>query len=328
MEFAPALRGRRPAGAASPVRRADRAIPIPDQRRAQPSGNRAEHRSLDHDADAGGRERVAAALAVDRSAACTTTRRAKRRSARSCRRTATIKLGEHLWHVTATEHASWTDWLLSESTVRIQAGDTTSSPQGLAPMELRPEHDRRQLLQSPGADRRRRCSGSGTLSTSHDGPLGTRHLLEGRRRHAAQQLRRLEREPAGAHRARRTARWSRRLDFGEDTLQHVESTDVALFAQDRIQAGPRWYIEAGGRLDRDGILDHWNVTPRAGTAIVLDRAGNAVLRGGYGRVLRTDAVRRRRVRSVREPRLKHALPRTGRRRSRRRRPFTYVTAPN
>jgi hypothetical protein len=57
---------------------------------------------------------------------------------------------------------------------------------------------------------------------------------------------------------------------------------VALFAQDRIQIGARWYIEAGGRLDRDGILNHWNVTPRAGTALILDRAGNAVLRGGFG----------------------------------------------
>jgi hypothetical protein len=90
---------------------------------------------------------------------------------------ATIKMGDHLWHVAATEHASWTDWLLSESTVRIQAGVTTASPQGLAPMELRPG-----TIVGNFFNRQSRTTSTvqwvSTLSTSHEGPLGTRHLLK------------------------------------------------------------------------------------------------------------------------------------------------------
>jgi hypothetical protein len=75
---------------------------------------------------------------------------------------------------------------------------------------------------------------------------------------------------------------ARRLDFPALTTQSVKSSDVALFAQDRFQPTPRWYLEFGGRLDRDGITEHFNMTPRVGTAVVLNRSGSAVLRGGFG----------------------------------------------
>ena len=193
---------------------------------------------------------------------------------------ATVSLRDHLWHLAATEHASWTDWLLSESTVRIQAGDTTASPQDLAPMQLLPETTHGNFF-----NRQSRTTATyqwvASLSTSHEGPLGMRHLLKVGvdALHSAY-------DGTSASRPvlieRSDGSLARRLDFGADTSQHATSTDLALFAQDRIQPGARWYIEAGGRLDRDGILNQWNLTPRAGTALVLDRAGNAVLRGGYG----------------------------------------------
>src|SRR5204863_1111574 len=76
---------------------------------------------------------------------------------------------------------------------------------------------------------------------------------------------------------------ARRLDFpSAASTQSVHSTDVALFAQDRYQPNTRWYLEFGGRLDRDGVVDRYNVTPRVGTAVVLGSSGNAVLRGGFG----------------------------------------------
>jgi hypothetical protein len=62
----------------------------------------------------------------------------------------------------------------------------------------------------------------------------------------------------------------------------VASNDVALFAQDRVQAATRWYVEYGARVDRDGILQRWNVTPRIGAALLLNASGSASLRGGYG----------------------------------------------
>jgi hypothetical protein len=62
----------------------------------------------------------------------------------------------------------------------------------------------------------------------------------------------------------------------------VISTDIALFAQDRFQLGPRYYTEFGIRLDRDGITERFNVTPRVGGAWVLNESGSSVIRGGFG----------------------------------------------
>jgi hypothetical protein len=75
---------------------------------------------------------------------------------------------------------------------------------------------------------------------------------------------------------------ARRLDFAGESEQAVRSSDVALFVQDRFQPNTRWYLEFGGRLDRDGIVDRFNLTPRIGTAVLLNTAGTAVLRGGFG----------------------------------------------
>jgi hypothetical protein len=75
---------------------------------------------------------------------------------------------------------------------------------------------------------------------------------------------------------------ARRLDFIGPTAQSVNSSDLAFFAQDRFQPNTRWYLEFGGRVDRDGIVDRFNITPRVGTAILLTESGNAVLRGGFG----------------------------------------------
>jgi hypothetical protein len=75
---------------------------------------------------------------------------------------------------------------------------------------------------------------------------------------------------------------ARRLDFFGPGIQSVHSTDVALFLQDRIQPTARWYAEVGARLDRDGIIDRLNMTPRIGTAVVLNESGTALLRGGFG----------------------------------------------
>jgi hypothetical protein len=49
-----------------------------------------------------------------------------------------------------------------------------------------------------------------------------------------------------------------------------------------MQLSPKWTLEFGGRLDRDGITGHANVTPRVGTVLALDQTGDTLLRGGYG----------------------------------------------
>src|SRR5262249_40822600 len=76
---------------------------------------------------------------------------------------------------------------------------------------------------------------------------------------------------------------ARRLNFSASpTRELVNSTDLAVFAQDRFQPTSRFYVELGGRLDRDGVIDGWNMTPRAGAALLLNSSGTSVLRSGYG----------------------------------------------
>ena len=62
----------------------------------------------------------------------------------------------------------------------------------------------------------------------------------------------------------------------------MASTDIALFAQDRVQPNSRWYVEFGGRLDRDGVIGRLNFTPRVGSAVLLNESGSAVIRSGLG----------------------------------------------
>ena len=76
---------------------------------------------------------------------------------------------------------------------------------------------------------------------------------------------------------------ARRLDFSPaQTRQARNSTDVAVYAQDRVQPGDRWYGEVGARLDRDGVLGRFNLTPRVGGAFLLKKDGSSVMRSGYG----------------------------------------------
>src|SRR5205814_4794998 len=70
--------------------------------------------------------------------------------------------------------------------------------------------------------------------------------------------------------------------FSRPSMQDLPTTDVALYAQDRVQPNTRWFVEFGARLDRDGVVGRWNVTPRIGAALLLNQSGSSVLRGGYG----------------------------------------------
>ncbi len=75
---------------------------------------------------------------------------------------------------------------------------------------------------------------------------------------------------------------ARLLTFGGPVVQDVTATDLALFAQDRVQPYPRLLLEFGGRIDRDGVLNRTNATPRFGAVLLLTGNGSAAVRGGYG----------------------------------------------
>jgi len=71
---------------------------------------------------------------------------------------------------------------------------------------------------------------------------------------------------------------ARRLDYSAPTTnQSNRSTDLALFAQDRVQPNQRWFVEFGARLDRDGVIDQFNITPRVRDVAALIRSSGVTL---------------------------------------------------
>jgi hypothetical protein len=71
--------------------------------------------------------------------------------------------------------------------------------------------------------------------------------------------------------------------FSGPTVQVVNGTELAIFAQDRWRIGPRLTFELGLRTDRDAIVERYNWSPRAGVAIGVLPDGRAILRGGFGK---------------------------------------------
>jgi hypothetical protein len=192
---------------------------------------------------------------------------------------ATVDVGEQVALGTVTERALWSDTLVSESTVQVRGYSASVRPQGTAPMQLFPETTLGnffntqyrspttfQLIQTASGSAKGRTGlhlfkvGLDLLINNYDGTSDSRPLF-------------IERS---------NGTLARRLDASGPSAQMLRTTDVALYAQDRVQPNARWYAEFGARLDRDGVIGRWNVTPRIGAALLLNQAGSSVLRGGYG----------------------------------------------
>ncbi len=193
---------------------------------------------------------------------------------------AAVDVHERVNHVSLTERALWSDRLIGESTVQWRASQTNLAGQGIAPMQLYPDTalgnfyntQERQLstfqwietvagsaaTESGGLHLYK--GGIDVLVNGYDGMSASRPVLV----------------------RRPDATLARQLGFTAATTQGTDSTDLALFAQDRWQPSPRWYLEYGARLDRDGIVRRWNLTPRVGAALLLNESGSETLRGGYG----------------------------------------------
>src|SRR5580765_6759017 len=192
---------------------------------------------------------------------------------------ATVDIHERVMLGTMTERALWSDSLVSESTVQVRSYNASVQPQGTAPMQLRPETTLGnffntqyrspttfQLIQTASGSAKLPSGlhlfkvGLDLLVNNYDGTSDSRPFL-------------IERS---------NGTLARRFDASGPSVQMLRTTDVALYAQDRVQPNSRWYVEGGARLDRDGVIGRWNVTPRIGTAVLLNEAGSSVLRGGYG----------------------------------------------
>ena len=178
-----------------------------------------------------------------------------------------------------TERSLWSDSMFTETTVEVNRYSTDARPQGGRAMELLPETTlghffNRQERTTTSYQVIETLSGSarrGEVLHLYKAGIDLLHSsFTGRSASAPVLVRRSD------------GTLVRRLDFGGPAAQTQRSTDVALFAQDRLQPNAHWFVEFGMRLDRDGVIRRVNLTPRVGTALLLNEAGSSVLRGGIG----------------------------------------------
>ncbi len=192
---------------------------------------------------------------------------------------ATVDISSHANQIGATERAVWSDSLFSETVFVTHDFQTDATPQGHATMTLMPD-----AAEGNFFNHQFRSTSAYQLVSTLSGSRtawGGLHLFKVgvdvmRSRYAGTS----ESGPVLIDRADGTL--ARRLDYQPLSTQLVRSTDAALFAQDRYQPNTRWYLEFGGRIDRDGVVDRFNVTPRVGTAVLLNESGTSTLRGGFG----------------------------------------------
>jgi hypothetical protein len=192
---------------------------------------------------------------------------------------ATADITDHIGYVMLSERSLWGPAAVLESTVQFHEYQTGVHGQGSAAMELLPETTIGNFF-----NRQERDTSAyqwiETASGSRHGPAGL-HLFK-----VGFDLLHSGYDGTSASApvliARSDGTLARRLDYGGPTVQSVRATDVAVFAQDRLQPSKRWYVELGGRIDRDGIIQHSGAAPRAGVALLLNESATAVLHGGYG----------------------------------------------
>jgi len=184
-----------------------------------------------------------------------------------------------------TERAQWTNRMVSETTFQWFQSRTDVYPQGTAPMELLPDATLGNFF-----NRQHRTTSSyqivHALTANREG-MGGSHMFK-----LGVDLLHTQYDGTSESRSvlieRADGTLVRRLDFlgtsgsTVPSVQSIGGTEVAVFAQDRLQPHPRWYVEAGLRIDRDGVLRRVNLSPRLGTAVLLTASGSLVLRGGWG----------------------------------------------
>jgi hypothetical protein len=192
---------------------------------------------------------------------------------------ATADIDNRFSHAMMTERAQIGGQTFLESMLAFHTFDTSVEGKGAATMQLLPDTTLGNFFNRQ--DRRTTSfQWVETVSGSRKGPLGV-HALK-----AGIDLLHTGYEGTSASRPvlvrRSDGTLARGLTFGSQTEQSVHGTDFAAFAQDRVQPGTRWWVEFGGRLDRDAITTRIGATPRVGAAVLLDETGNTVLRGGIG----------------------------------------------
>ena len=74
-----------------------------------------------------------------------------------------------------------------------------------------------------------------------------------------------------------------RTTFGPPVEPRASGIELAVFAQDRWRVNDRLNFELGFRIDRDGVIDRLNYSPRVGLSLSVLPEGRGILRGGIGK---------------------------------------------
>jgi len=192
---------------------------------------------------------------------------------------ATVDMNGGVNTAAVTERSLWSDAVFTETTVEVNRYQTDAAPQGAQPMELLPENTLGNFF-----NRQMRTTTSYQIVESLSGSARRANILHLFKAGVDILHSRFEGSSSSAPVLikRTDGTLVRRLDYSGASIQEKNSTDIALFAQDRVQPTNRWYVEFGARLDRDGVIDRVNLTPRIGSALLFNEAGTSVLRGGIG----------------------------------------------
>lgn len=183
---------------------------------------------------------------------------------------------------TITDRATISGSELLESTVAVKQYNVRVLGQGAADMEITPDGNLGNYFNRQSR-RSRTYQWVESLITTVDGAAGE-HLLK-----VGTDVLQVGYDGTSASSPvdvlGEDGRLIQRIVFGAPGLvarQRVSSTELAVIGQDHWRVNDRLELELGGRVDRDGVLRRWNLTPRSGFALGLQSQAQTVLRGGIG----------------------------------------------
>ena len=76
---------------------------------------------------------------------------------------------------------------------------------------------------------------------------------------------------------------SSRITYDQPAPSSISGNEIAVFAQDNWQLGPRFTLDLGLRFDRDSLsAGSWNAAPRVGFVFAPTHDNRTAIRGGFG----------------------------------------------
>jgi hypothetical protein len=192
----------------------------------------------------------------------------------------TASTWRRLIDVAVTEESSLAPGAVVESTLQVKAHDVDVNGQGSLPMEWLPQG-------RTGSFFNDQSRGTWGLQW-HETASGVRQHRAGTHfyrvgfdvAHASFDATNTNR-PVNLRRADGTL--ARQIVFTGGASLHAAATDVAVFVQDRWQPIGRVLVDAGVRMDRDGVLKASTLSPRLGVRVSLDPKDRMTIAAGVGR---------------------------------------------